>query len=314
MKEFEYRVYLGIDIGGSHIGIGIVGESGNLLKCTDTKTDNSLTPTNAIKIIHYNANELIKLQQNESKIKIKIGGVGIGCPGQSKNGYVIAAGNLPNFTNAPLAKMIKSKMSSLFTNNEIPVIILNDADAAISAEVWGKHSRHLYDGMQNIAMITVGTGVGVGLVLNGSLYQGSNGLVEGGHMIVNSNDKHKKCGCGQSGCVEIWSSAKNTVNRMEEADLLKETLAKKMNINRDSSVSTPASSPQKTSRPSSPTSVSPPSTSQKSSPNSLKSSLNNTPKGAKAIFQRASKGDIIAQQVINEVIFLIINSSTQIII
>jgi glucokinase len=309
MKEFEYRVFLGVDIGGSHIGIGIVGESGNLLKNIDAITDNSLTPTNAIKIIYDKTKELIKLQQNESKITIKIGGIGIGCPGQSKNGYIIAAGNLPNFINVPFVTMIKSKMSSLFINNDIPVIILNDADAAISAEVWGKHSRHIYDGIKNIAMITIGTGVGVGLVLNGSLYQGSNGLVEGGHMIVNSNDKQKKCGCGQTGCVEIWGSAKNTVLRMEEADLVKENLSKKMNLSRDSIVSTPTSSPQKSSRPSSPASIissSPSSqrTSRPSSPNATKLFIESSPKsGAKAIFQRASKGDIIAQQVINEVIF-----------
>lgn len=313
MKKFEYRVYLGIDIGGSHIGIGIVGESGILLKNIDVISDNSLTPTNAVKIIYEKTKELIKLQQNESKIKIKIGGVGVGCPGQSKNGYIIAAGNLPNFSNVPFVSMIKTKMSSLFINNEIPIIILNDADAAISAEVWGKHSHHIYNGIKNIAMITIGTGVGVGLVLNGSLYQGSNGLVEGGHMIVNCNDKQKKCGCGQTGCVEIWGSAKNTVLRMEEADIVKENLSKKMSINKDSILSTPTSSPQKSSRQSSPANIislsSTTSSSQRtsrpsspSSPNASKSVIDNSPKGAKAIFQRASQGDIIAQQVINEVI------------
>ena len=213
-------------------------------------------------------------------------------------------GNLPNFINVPLVSMIKSKMGTLFVNKDVPVIILNDADAAISAEVWGRYGRSTYADVKNIAMITIGTGVGVGLVINGSLYQGSNGLVEGGHMIVNVTDKNKKCGCGQSGCVEIWSSAKSTVLRMEEADQLKESLAKRMSVSKDSTPSTPTGSPQKTSRPSSPTNIITTPTKVKQSPpvvSSQKTIKENSPKGAKSIFQRASKGDIIAQQVINEV-------------
>ena len=276
----------------------------------ETIDGTTLTPTNAVKIITGKVNELIQLQQHESKIKIKVGGVGIGCPGQAKDGYIVAAGNLPNFVNVPLVSMIKSKMSSLFVNNDVPIIILNDADAAISAEVWGRYGRSFYADVKNIAMITIGTGVGVGLVINSSLYQGSNGLVEGGHMIVNTSDKQKKCGCGQSGCVEIWSSAKNTVLRMEEADQMKESLSKRMNFSKDSAPSTPTTSPQKSSRPSSPLNIvtTPSKSTKQSSPLSNKSpSKDGSPKGAKSIFHRASKGDIIAQQVINEVNFFYYN-------
>ena len=288
------------------LSVGIVSSNGFLLKQLDETIDgNTLTPTNAIKIISTKTKELIKLQQNESKIKIKVGGVGVGCPGQAKDGYIIAAGNLPNFVNVPMVTMLKSKMSPLFVNNDVPVIILNDADAAISAEVWGRYGRSLYADVKNIAMITIGTGVGVGLVINSSLYQGSNGLVEGGHMIVNTSDR-KKCGCGQSGCVELWGSAKNTVLRMEEADQMKESLSKRMNFSKDSTPSTPTNSPQKSSRPSSPLNIvtTPSKSTKQPSPISNKSpSKDGSPKGAKAIFHRASKGDIIAQQVINEVKF-----------
>ena len=73
--------------------VGIVSSNGYLLKKSDEEVDGStLTPTNAIKIIVGKTKELIQLQQHESKVKIKVGGVGIGCPGQAKDGYIVAEG------------------------------------------------------------------------------------------------------------------------------------------------------------------------------------------------------------------------------
>jgi glucokinase len=67
-------------------------------------------------------------------------------------------------------------------------------------------------------MVTLGTGIGLGLVLNGELYQGSNGLVEGGHMIISSGSGGRLCGCGQRGCVEAYSSASSTARRLKDQD------------------------------------------------------------------------------------------------
>lgn len=79
----------------------------------------------------------------------------------------------------------------------VPVVILNDADAALSAELWGRAGQGQYDNVRFGAIITLGTGVGVALLLNGQFYQGCSGTIEGGHMIVNCGAEGRPCGCGQ---------------------------------------------------------------------------------------------------------------------
>lgn len=325
------EVYVGVDIGGSHIGIGLLSaETCELVSTAEIPFDRSLSPERAIDFISESIFQQAKIVSStypgstitssssssslltsapsssssslspsgasnslrntssptQTRVKLMGGtaaalgspskgghlsfyilGAGIGCPGQAKNGVLVAASNLPNFKNAPLAQMLKEKLvkelrhmstdgldvdnARTRTHNEtddqtheggergsgfddgtvtsFPVILMNDADAAISAEVWGKKSCAAYEGAENIAMITLGTGIGLGLVLRNSLFQGSNGLVEGGHMIVcgtvglpddsplpSSNGQAIKCGCGQRGCVEAYASAKNTAARYEE--------------------------------------------------------------------------------------------------
>lgn len=137
--------------------------------------------------------------------------IGVGCPGHSKNGILMAASNLPTFKEYPMTKVLSNAFKG------IPCVLLNDANAAIAAEVWGIESKHLYKSYSNIAMITLGTGIGLGLILNGQLYQGSNGLIEGGHMILATESQGgRKCGCGQTGCAEITASARMTAKRYLE--------------------------------------------------------------------------------------------------
>ena len=142
----------------------------------------------------------------------RICGIGVGCPGQSKDGILIAASNLPLLKNAPLVDMLHSH--ALLANT--PIILLNDADAAVCAELWAVDSKEAYTGAQNVAMITLGTGIGLGLVLNGRLYQGGFGCVEGGHMIVDSSPHATLCGCGQRGCAEVYASAGNLARIYEQ--------------------------------------------------------------------------------------------------
>jgi glucokinase len=202
-------VSVGVDIGGSHIGVGIVDSKGKILDSREILIDNTtLTPTDAVKIISENAKEMVNIL---SKVQPhRIISAGIGCPGQAFNGVIVAASNLPHFKNAPLAELMSTAL------NGVSVTLVNDADAAISAEVWGTDG--IYDNFSNIAMITLGTGVGFGLILDRQLYQGSYGLIEGGHMIVSTSPDSRQCGCGQKGCVEAYSSAKNTALRLAELD------------------------------------------------------------------------------------------------
>lgn len=202
-------VFVGVDIGGSHIGIGIVDSNGKILDSREVPVDNNaLTPEHAVKIIADNATAMVlSLSKSQS---CRIVSAGVGCPGQAFKGVLVVASNLPHFQNVPLADLVSNAL------NNVPVTLVNDADAAISAEVWGTDG--IYNDFSNIVMITLGTGIGCGLILDGQLYQGSHGLVEGGHMIVSTSSNSRHCGCGQHGCVEAYSSAKNTAIRLSELD------------------------------------------------------------------------------------------------
>ena len=200
------EVFVGIDIGGSHVCVGYIDSTGQLIGSTEVKIDSAtLEPKELI--------SLIKKLVDESKDKDwTICSIGIGCPGQTKNGVLVAASNLPRFHNFNFS----TALGEIF--NAVPVLLLNDADAAVSAEVWGKDSKDRYKDFANIALITLGTGIGCGLILNHQLHQGSNGLIEAGHMIVSTAPNSRKCPCGQVGCVEAYSSAHSTAKRLLEAD------------------------------------------------------------------------------------------------
>ena len=251
--------YIGIDIGGSHVGLGLLNsDSLELSNEYEVFLENSILQESLIDLLYT---EIVKLAGQVSSCTIL--GIGIGCPGQCKNGVLVAAANFQYLSNCPICKLLRDKISgnSIFSGH-CNIVLLNDADAAISAEVWGKHTAEKYQNYQNIAMITLGTGIGLGLVLNSNLYQGSNGLVEGGHMIIDTNKQtSRKCGCGQYGCVEAYASATNTAKIYDETsntNVFVKTLSLGM-------LSSPSKKPSD---------------------------------GAKGVFDMASEGDVIAQQVL----------------
>jgi len=116
--------------------------------------------------------------------------------GQARDGVLVAAANLPLFKNAPISRLLSEKL------NGVKVVLVNDADAALAAELKSTQTRHLYKDVKHAALVTIGTGIGVGLYLNNQLHQGHNGLVEAGHMIVNTSLFARQCSCGQ---VYHWS-------------------------------------------------------------------------------------------------------------
>lgn len=194
------EVIVGIDIGGSHTGIGYFEfTSHQNLLIIEEPLNNSEESSIIINSIIQRINS--DLLNNKWKVR----SIGIGCPGYCKNGVLIVASNLPTFSKVPIAKLFQDTF-------QVPSILLNDADAAISSEVFGNLQQ--YRDLNNIAMITIGTGLGLGLILNKRLYQGSHGLIEGGHMIISSSlNSNRTCGCGQLGCIEVIASAHNTAKR-----------------------------------------------------------------------------------------------------
>jgi glucokinase len=206
---YTMEVFVGVDIGGSHVSVGYIDSTGQLLGATaDVEIDRlTLKPEQMISIIQ----SLVDKSKDKDWV---ICSIGIGCPGWAKNGVLVRASNLPHFQNFDFASALNHH------HPNVPVLLLNDADAAVSAEVWGKDSKERYKNFTNVAMVTLGTGIGCGLILNGQLHLGSNGLIEAGHMIVCTAADSRKCGCGQYGCVEAYASAYTTAKRLREADLV----------------------------------------------------------------------------------------------
>lgn len=269
-------VLIGIDIGGSHIGVGFVDANepkrGKLL-CSEQTTIDPLTIDEGV-ILDVIGDLVLRLN-NAVVGGVLIKAVGVGCPGQCIDGVLIRASNFPKILKADLAIGLRSRLQLPL---DVPVVLLNDADAAVAAEVWGTAFMDIHPTAKNVAMITIGTGIGLGLILEGKVYQGSHGLVEGGHMIITPPNyaSARVCPCGQLGCVESYASARSTAMRLSEAAFAAEKQSKYFDIPPDLDVfglTNAGKSPGK-----SVTEVT----------------------GAKEVFARASRGDKLAQIVLEE--------------
>jgi glucokinase len=206
MKTF----YVGVDVGGSHIEVGLIDDNGKILESKGTDIQGSeITPKEVIQLIKESVELLTKKLSKAEDWKLV--SCGIGCPGTVKGDILIAASNFPKFGNVPFVKMMSEALGG------IPVALLNDADAAVCAEVWGNPT--VYGKFQSVAMLTLGTGIGCGLILDGHAFHGSHGMIEAGHMIVSTFANSRPCGCGQKGCCEVYSSAGNIVKSLQELDL-----------------------------------------------------------------------------------------------
>lgn len=134
------QVAVGIDIGGSHIGVGIIELAKGRLLNTTKKSHKVSSPEVLV-------SEIVSLVNSacSSLTNFSIYCIGIGCPGQTKNGYLVAASNFPGWNMVPLADLVSEKFSL------VHVVLLNDADAALAAEIWSDESEKPFD---NVAMIS----------------------------------------------------------------------------------------------------------------------------------------------------------------
>lgn len=185
--------YIGIDLGGTNIAIGIVDEEGRILH-------KDSVPTMKEREWEAIVADLIALTEKvimDSKIDMeKIKSIGMGCPGITDNdkGMIVYAANLP-FRNSPVREMFAKKIP-------LPLYFDNDANVAGLAESMIGAAR----GTKHSITVTLGTGVGGGVVVDGKVYSGFNGgASELGHMVVRI-DGHQ-CGCGRKGCLEAYASA-----------------------------------------------------------------------------------------------------------
>ena len=194
---------LGIDIGGTNTVVGLVDKAGNVLGTDSVKTQSFPVLEEYVKTVSKLAKDLIA--KNNVSIN-EIVGLGIGAPNANYyTGNIEMAPNLPwKQDKVPLAKMFREELN-------IPVTITNDANAA----ALGEKMYGVAKDMDNFIMITLGTGVGSGIVINGQLVYGHDGFAgELGHVIIERNGR--LCGCGRRGCLETYCSATGIVRTAKE--------------------------------------------------------------------------------------------------
>lgn len=201
--QTEIMYYIGVDLGGTNIAVGIVNTDLQII-------EKGSVPTNAGRdgdaIVKDMADLCLRLLNKKNIPLSEVAYVGIASPGaiNSEAGIVANANNLP-FDNYPMVKVF-SEFSG------IPkVYIANDANAAALAEaIAGAAKDTKYS-----VMITLGTGVGGGIVLDGQVYSGFNAAAgELGHMVIHHNGR--QCSCGRRGCFEAYSSATGLTNMTKE--------------------------------------------------------------------------------------------------
>ena len=200
----DSQLVVGIDVGGQTSKLGVVDARGTVLAQTVIRTDTYSTVAPYIAELAEAVNKVIKEAGAEGKIR----GVGVGAPnGNYYTGSIESAPNLPwAHDKVEFAKLLSEALGGL------PVALTNDANAAAVGEMTYGAAR----GMKNFIMITLGTGVGSGIVINGEVVYGHDGFAgELGHTSAVRNNG-RACGCGKTGCLEAYASATGVARTARE--------------------------------------------------------------------------------------------------
>ncbi|MCR8643345.1 ROK family glucokinase [Paenibacillus sp. N1-5-1-14] len=208
------QIYVGVDLGGTSIKVGLCDENGQLLHKYEGPT---LSEEGAEAVLDRIADYCRKAVEEAGYAWEQVAGVGAGIAGflNIREGIVELSANL-GWRDVPVKKSLEEKLGKT-------VKIDNDANVAALGEAWGGAGK----GISNLICYTLGTGVGGGIILNGRIYQGFKGMAgELGHMSVVPDIEAIQCSCGQFGCLETVSSAtgiirmaKNAVERGEHTSL-----------------------------------------------------------------------------------------------
>ncbi|MEG2221895.1 MAG: ROK family protein [Oscillospiraceae bacterium] len=192
-------MYVGIDVGGTNLKAGLVTESGELL-ATRSQPVGAVTDGGDL------AHRLVELTK---ELLAERGGelpqgVGMGVPGVARDGVIGYTCNLP-LTDIPMERLFRREL-------DVPVFLSNDANCA----ALGEHRRGAGRGCDDFIVLTLGTGIGGGLILNGKIYEGFNGMGgEVGHMVIVPDGV--PCSCGRRGCWERYASATGLCRLAAEA-------------------------------------------------------------------------------------------------
>jgi len=206
MEKTVKRV-IGIDVGGTNLRGALVTQDGRILK-------RMKIPSEAHRGIDAVVDNLVNLITTIDEGNMP-SGVGFGIPGiiDSRNGVITQAPNISNVHDYPIREMLSKKL-----DGDTRIVIENDANCAAVGEWWMGAGRDV----DSLIMLTLGTGVGGGVILDGKLWRGADGMGgEIGHMTIYPDGP--RCNCGNFGCLETYSSA-TAVRRMVDEALADDTI------------------------------------------------------------------------------------------
>lgn len=196
-------MYIGIDLGGTNIAVGLVDESGKIIASGSTPT---LATRCLDEIVKDMAMLSKKITEDAGYSMADVKAIGIGCPGtvDNTNGVVSYSNNISSFTKANVSEEFKKYF-------DIPVNIENDANAAAFGEYIATGAM-----ASSFVFITLGTGVGGGVVIDGKIYRGFNNAgAELGHVTLMMDGE--PCSCGNNGCWEAYASVTALIRQTKEA-------------------------------------------------------------------------------------------------
>jgi len=196
--------YIGVDLGGTNIAVGLVDKDGKIIKKKSVKTGADRPFEEIMKDMADCVLDLLK----ECNISVdEIESIGIGSPGalNTKDGILVYANNFKYGNEVPMRKLMQKYINK-------PVYLGNDANVAALGEVMGGAAR----GVESAVMITLGTGVGGGIVIDGKIYEGMYSAgAEIGHLIM--IHEGEQCSCGRKGCWEAYASATALIRQTKAA-------------------------------------------------------------------------------------------------
>lgn len=198
------NIYLGVDIGGTFVKLGIVDETGTVYSRDEYSVNFDGYKTPIMETVCTAIHTFLGTN------KLMLSGIGVSATGQidSSNGTVAGVGgNFPNWINTPIASILHEEF-------HLPVTVANDANCMCLGEMWTGAAK----GFSDVIGITIGTGIGGGILSNGQLLEGSRGLGgEVGHIRIHAGNG-LPCGCGASGCWEKYASTTALISEAQKID------------------------------------------------------------------------------------------------
>jgi glucokinase len=197
------QVVIGVDLGGTNMRTALLRPDGTML---DKRKEGTHAADGWRQVVSRLAENIEWLQKTAIAKGLTLAAAGVGAPGVIKmdKGIVVKSPNFPDWNNLPLKDELEKAV-------HIPVFIENDANAAALGEQWLGAGR----GINSMIHLTLGTGVGGGIVLNNQIWQGADGMAgEIGHMTLIPDGR--RCGCGNTGCLEMYASARGIMQSYRE--------------------------------------------------------------------------------------------------